>query len=295
MTQAPDVPWDHRWDQAPSGQEHVVVDGMMHYDTRPLSQLPPQHPRAPMSHSYLEPTYNAPAPIASLTPSQFASHSPFPFNGYGAPPLRDPFSYPSRQTFPDKHVQAAMAPMNGRNQILAPSHGDMGSPLDGRGQSPSSRSDPSQKTLTVPDGELPKVPRTITANATVNPHDEVSFSTHVDTVMRAIQAKAETENIVKLAEDKARRGSESLSSEVGYSAHSSPPQQGHLLRAEEEPTSSSDSSGPAGLRKKNRDVPKRLVCDFQGCSKRFGQKTHLVIHRRSHTGERPYVCHPWCP
>jgi hypothetical protein len=34
---------------------------------------------------------------------------------------------------------------------------------------------------------------------------------------------------------------------------------------------------------------KRFSCDFPGCSKMFAQKNNLDTHRRSHTGESPYV------
>jgi len=40
------------------------------------------------------------------------------------------------------------------------------------------------------------------------------------------------------------------------------------------------------LQTKERKV---FFCDIPGCSKTFYQKTHLDIHRRAHTGDKPYV------
>lgn len=181
-----------------------------------------------------------------------------------------------------------MPPMGGRNGILAPSYRDMRSPFDDQGHSPSSRSDTPSKTLTVPDGELPKVPRTITANATVNPDDEASFSTHVDTVMRAIQANRRTDDIVRSAEDKIRRSSDSQSSDMGSSTHSSPFQRHHDSTTDEDQAVSPGTCVSDGSRKRRANT-KKYICDFPGCLKRFPQKTHLDIHRRTHTGEKPYV------
>lgn len=39
------------------------------------------------------------------------------------------------------------------------------------------------------------------------------------------------------------------------------------------------------------DPRKRHRCTVNGCTKRFSQKTHLDIHVRSHTGDKPYVSH----
>lgn len=37
---------------------------------------------------------------------------------------------------------------------------------------------------------------------------------------------------------------------------------------------------------------KRYECDMPGCNKSFYQKTHLDIHRRAHTGFKPFVGPP---
>jgi len=35
---------------------------------------------------------------------------------------------------------------------------------------------------------------------------------------------------------------------------------------------------------------KRYICDNPTCSKEFRHKAHLDMHKRAHTGEKPYVC-----
>lgn len=34
----------------------------------------------------------------------------------------------------------------------------------------------------------------------------------------------------------------------------------------------------------------KYVCDFDGCNKSYGKKSHLTCHWRTHTGERPFEC-----
>lgn len=45
-----------------------------------------------------------------------------------------------------------------------------------------------------------------------------------------------------------------------------------------------------GVGKRSTNTVLKYKCDFPDCNKSFSQKTHLEIHGRSHTGERPYKC-----
>ncbi|MTI11500.1 C2H2-type zinc finger protein, partial [Sansalvadorimonas verongulae] len=33
-----------------------------------------------------------------------------------------------------------------------------------------------------------------------------------------------------------------------------------------------------------------FVCDQDGCNRSFIQSGHLTTHKRTHTGDKPYVC-----
>lgn len=106
--------------------------------------------------------------------------------------------------------------------------------------------------------------KTITSNETNNPEDQVNFDTEVDELMKAIQKKAEAAHQLPTP-------GMSPASDVGLDACQSSPAPS--------PSSQGDSKGSR----------KRYVCNGPNCNKSFTQKTHLDIHRRTHSGEKPYV------
>ncbi|KAI5300398.1 hypothetical protein KEM56_002490, partial [Ascosphaera pollenicola] len=106
---------------------------------------------------------------------------------------------------------------------------------------------------------------------------EVTFSTEVDTLMKAIQAKANPSE----AEENQLMALQSMGSNNHswpQSVYASPP--GDADRAIAQPTSKSR---------------RKYQCTLPGCGKAFYQKTHLDIHMRAHTGDKPFLCkEPGC-
>ncbi|KAH8600774.1 hypothetical protein B0O99DRAFT_681640 [Bisporella sp. PMI_857] len=92
---------------------------------------------------------------------------------------------------------------------------------------------------------------------------DVKFETHVDVLMEVIQAKASSQNKEVSTDD------------------DGPVSESKLMRT----VSQDESSLMSPI-----DEKKRYICEIAGCDKRFSQKTHLEIHERKHTGDKPYLC-----
>lgn len=107
--------------------------------------------------------------------------------------------------------------------------------------------------------------KTITANATLDPKDRVEFDTNVDQLMRAIQGDNDTDS---------------------HAMTPAPSPCVEEVSARSSPASCAGSTISNGAASKQR----KYTCDGPNCNKSFTQKTHLDIHKRTHTGNRPYVC-----
>ncbi|KAF7591964.1 hypothetical protein BBP40_000811 [Aspergillus hancockii] len=107
--------------------------------------------------------------------------------------------------------------------------------------------------------------------------NEVEFTTEVDILMKAIQSRAtaQTPNVHSLPPlQQLTHGGNNGYPQV-YSIHSS--ENTRCTMMVEEPQSRSGKK-------------RKYVCTLPNCGKSFAQKTHLDIHTRAHTGDKPFIC-----
>ena len=129
-------------------------------------------------------------------------------------------------------------------------------------------SSPVQPSQIFPDGAFGEDYKQAQGHDSRETQTGINFSTDVDTLMRAIQAKSQTP----------QRPQQEVPPKV-QDCHQPPP------------------SAAVGAHKKVKDgepkgsskPKKRYHCSMPDCHKSFYQKTHLEIHTRAHTGVKPFV------
>lgn len=128
----------------------------------------------------------------------------------------------------------------------------------------------------------------ITSTTPTNGTNEVVFGTEVDTLMKAIQAKAQTtpNSPQRTTTAEQTRSVVGLSQTPPYASS----QNGGYAAAETSKLKLTHSDQQDEPRSAKSGGKKRYFCTIENCAKSFYQKTHLDIHERAHTGDKPYVC-----
>jgi hypothetical protein len=154
-------------------------------------------------------------------------------------------------------------------------------------RSPSIKQEPNWKAPTRSQTFTSPKTKTVTSPLP-NGTADVNFGTEVDTLMKAIQAKSQTVP--------PQKSSPGPPSRPVVGSRFTPPYDAQTvsqigMQMEESKCNLTDEdlqdepSSPQGSRK-------RYQCTIEGCSNSFYQKTHLEIHIRKHTGDKPYVSDP---
>jgi hypothetical protein len=235
--------------------------------------LPYERSSAPLSRSLLAPQYFStpafnPTPITSMPAPPY--QAPMGFEGFAAysPPTSAAPS-PYRQHFSERPpVDIVTGPDMSHARMF---HREV-SVHASRSPSVKSETQASVARSIVSTSSGP--PRTLASIVPVNPANQISFNTEVDVLVKALQSKKDTDVIVKKVEaEQLSQTDVRLPEPVMMSTVSvkSPGSQAESLQGE------------------GRLNRKRYACDIAGCGKTFFQKTHLDIHKRSHTGDKPYV------
>ncbi|KKA26913.1 hypothetical protein TD95_002131, partial [Thielaviopsis punctulata] len=119
--------------------------------------------------------------------------------------------------------------------------------------------------------------KTVQPNVCLNPEHEAAFNTVVDGLVKVIQEE-DTESLLPKAKSQPPV------------QHIHQPHQPHQMTASPVIAMPSPAQSPNRVTKKTNKSRTRHYCSVPGCDRSFGQKSHLDIHHRAHTGEKPYTC-----
>ncbi|KAF9881173.1 C2H2 transcription factor [Colletotrichum karsti] len=271
LTESPAAPqaWG-RWQQHhPAANEYSMMDNsnFVPYDSRTQTSAPMNG--AIMAPQYMVGNHYGVASMPTMGhPCQTQNH--FAYAQYDSSPtnMNMPFRLPAQQ---DRQMMPVTAQ---EHEVPRASSFPQESPSmqNDRHQSPSSRSE--TKTASSTKTPHPLNTKDIKYNKPTSA-EAVNFTTAIDTLMKAIQKRHDSEDIVK--------GVPEIEKVVKPEPRSPKAQPQPHVQPEPCPE-------PAEAPKS-----KKYICDVDGCGKSFYQSTHLDTHKRAHTGEKPYACNwPRC-
>lgn len=268
MTETTTAPAWSRW-QGSLQHPYGIMDAQSYpYDSRSMtvaaSQRPSMAPQLLLDASFLHTGQHD-----SLAPSPYA-HTNYAYSSLPTHQPRDG-SYGLKDTFLKPYTTPFAAPGTINHHQRYMGHAQDPRSYDAyqahlRPPSPAPSSDYQVSPPRYPI-EAPAPAKTITLNETLDPNQSVKFDTEIDELMKTIQTKGDemapdTEQMPTPAQSPTAESQQM--SLLGYGEQSSPS-------------------------KKTATKARKWVCDGPNCGKAFVQKTHLYIHRRTHTGEKPYV------
>jgi hypothetical protein len=226
--------------------------GFLPYDSRNAG---PAQMHRPMPTQYVVGTPYTQPPMQSMPAPHYQAPSGFSYVPYQSPSPSTSVGSPFHPEYQERAV-----PQNDQGRVMV-FRRDSKSLREMQPHSPA-RSESVASVSTNPTANAKR----ITFNETINPEHRVNFETDVDELMKAIQTKAEAKE----------------ASQGPTPAHTPGPE----ATEPSSPCSTRQGATPAPTEGKPK---KKWVCNGPNCNKSFVQKTHLDIHRRTHTGAKPYV------
>ena len=239
--------------------------GFMPYNSRAPTSAPLQRPTMSPQYGITAP-YNA-GPITTVSGPQsipaphYPTHSAYPYGSYHNSPPVPALGSPFKQEYATSR-HPGMDEDGHRSTYTR----NLKMSDDYPARSPSARSGSVSSTTKSTGANSSTTAKCITLNETLNPADQVNFNTDIDKLMKVIQ-------------DTDKRSS---------SQHDTPLQTPKSERVGEAQSPASPDS-IVSTHTDTADLKKKYVCDGPNCNKRFSQKTHLQIHARTHSGEKPFV------